>query len=105
MNNSILCSYHQQSFLRMDLKRSLKDIFYGELASGKRTAGRFHLHVRDVCKRDLRTPFFFFFYINKGSTRPFLLETRATHRFSREERKNKTGDWGTVKTKEVQPKV
>lgn len=48
---------------------------------------------------------FFFFYINKGSTRPFLLETRATHRFSREERKNKTGDWGTVKTKEVQPKV
>ena len=38
----------------MEDGRILKDIFYGELASGKRPKGRPQLRYKDVCKRDMK---------------------------------------------------
>ena len=39
---------------RMEDGRVPKDILYGELASGRRSKGRPHLHYKDVCKRDMK---------------------------------------------------
>ena len=39
---------------RMEDGRVLKDILYGELASGRRSKGRPQLHYNDICKRDMK---------------------------------------------------
>ena len=39
---------------RMEDGRILKDILYGELASGRRSKGRPQLRYKDVCKRDMK---------------------------------------------------
>ena len=39
---------------RMGNGRIPRDIFYGELATGSRSAGRPNLRFKDVCKRDLK---------------------------------------------------
>ena len=39
---------------RMEDGRIPKDILYGELALGRRTTGRPHLHYKDVCLRDVK---------------------------------------------------
>ena len=38
----------------MEDGRIPKDILYGELASGRRSKGRPHLHYKNVCKRDMK---------------------------------------------------
>ena len=40
--------------VRMENDRIPKDLFYGELAQGKRPIGRPQLRYKDVCKRDLK---------------------------------------------------
>ena len=39
---------------RMEDGRIPEDLLYGELATGKRPTGRPQLHLKDICKRDVK---------------------------------------------------